>query len=80
MRNYRKENLIFSIKKTYGEIVPGQCKYLVKTNLLSITLTKVSSGTWTQLQFKEDKFKSDKKEDLTDPNGGIMNMMKKMYE
>ena len=52
----------------------------MKTNLVSITLTKKSSGTWTQLQFKEDKFKTDKKEDLSDPNGSIMNMMKKMYE
>lgn len=72
--------MIFSIKKTFGEIIPSQCHYLVKTNLLSITLTKGSSGTWTQLNFKEDKFKADKKEDLSDPNASIMNMMKKMYE
>ena len=52
----------------------------MKTNLLSITLTKKSSGTWTQLNFKEDKFKSDKKEEFSDPNASIMNMMKKMYE
>jgi len=49
--------------------------------LLSITLTKVNSGTWTQLSYKEDKFSSkNEKEDLSDPNASIMNMMKKMYE
>jgi calcyclin binding protein len=32
------------------------------------------------LNFKEDKFKTDKKEDFSDPNASIMNMMKKMYE
>lgn len=53
----------------------------MKTNLLSITLTKVNSGTWTQLQYKEDKFGSkNEKEDFSDPNASIMNMMKKMYE
>jgi calcyclin binding protein len=72
--------LIFAIKPTFGEIIPEQCKYLQKTNLFSITLTKKSSGTWTQLNFKEDKFKADKKEDNADPNASLMNMMKKMYE
>ena len=71
--------MIFAIKPTFGEIIPEQCKYLQKTNLFSITLTKKSSGTWTQLNFKEDKFKADKKEDNADPNASLMNMMKKMY-
>lgn len=53
----------------------------MKTNLLSITLTKVNSETWTQLNFKEDKFSSkNEKQELSDPNASIMNMMKKMYE
>ena len=48
---------------------------------MSITLTKKSSGTLTQLNFKEDKFGlKEKKEDVADPNASIMNMMKKMYE
>lgn len=80
LRGYRKQNLLFSIKQTCGEIIPEQCKYLVKTNLLSITLAKKNSGTWTQLHFKEDKFKTGEKDDFKDPNASIINMMKKMYE
>jgi len=44
-------------------------------------LTKKSSGTWTQLNFKEDKFEKGGSgtDNLKDPNASIMNMMKQMY-
>lgn len=82
LRGYRNQNLIFSIKKLFGEIVPGESKYVLKNNSVTITLVKKENKSWTQLAFKEDKFaKTDKAEEKAeDPGAGIMGMMKKMYE
>lgn len=70
---------MFAIKKTFSPIVPEQSKHLIKSNMIVITLVKQSSGIWSQLNFKEDKFKLPKEEKAEDPNASIMNMMKKMY-
>ncbi|KAF3449934.1 hypothetical protein FNV43_RR06013 [Rhamnella rubrinervis] len=73
-KNYR-----CAIPKLNKEIVPENCKVLVKPNRVVITLIKASKGNWLDLKFKEDKLKPnlDKKQD---PMAGIMDMMKNMYE
>jgi calcyclin binding protein len=73
------------------EIDVSQSKFVIKPNKIIIKLGKVKSGTeswssydsWTQLSSKKSKDKNatgtgGKKKD--DPMGGIMDMMKDMYE
>ena len=54
LRDYRKQNLLFSVKKLCGEIVASDCKYLLKTNSLALVLYKKDSKSWSQLAYKED--------------------------
>lgn len=59
LRDYRKQNLLFSIKKLCGEIVPNDCKYLLKSNSLALVLIKKDSKSWAQLAYKEDSVNLD---------------------
>jgi len=52
LRGYKKQNLIFAIKKLCGEIVPKDCKFVHKNNSITITLTKKDNKSWAQLPFK----------------------------
>lgn len=81
LRGYKGQNYIFSIKKLFAEIIPGDSKYILKNNSLNIVLVKRDNKSWSQISFKEDKLETEKKEEKNeDPQAGIMNMMKKMYE
>ncbi|XP_071715403.1 uncharacterized protein [Rutidosis leptorrhynchoides] len=73
-KNYR-----CAIPKLNQEIVPEKCKVLVKPTKVIITLVKASKGNWPDLHFKEDKFKPSLNKE-SDPMGGIMDLMKNMYE
>ncbi|KAL3826641.1 hypothetical protein ACHAXA_009082 [Cyclostephanos tholiformis] len=69
------------------EIDVTKSKYIVKPNKIIIKLGKVKSGTgtyssydsWTQLTSKKAKDKNVKRS-KDDPMGGIMDMMKDMYD
>jgi calcyclin binding protein len=82
LKGYRGHNHIFSIKKLFAEIVPAESKFLLKNNTLTLVIIKKDNKSWSQLAFKEEKIgaKSEKAEEKEDPQAGIMNMMKKMYE
>ena len=56
IHGYRKLNYIFNIKQLGGKIEPEQSKYLVKTNMITITLIKTDSKKWGDLKYKEDRF------------------------
>ncbi|KAL3772309.1 hypothetical protein ACHAW5_004914 [Stephanodiscus triporus] len=66
----------------------AKSKYIVKPNKIIIKLGKVKSGTgtyssydsWMQLMSKKSKDKTAAKRGKDDPMGGIMDMMKDMYE
>lgn len=73
-KNYR-----CAISKLHKEIVPEQCKIVVKPKRAIITLVKASKGNWLDLHFKEDKLKPNLDKEK-DPMAGIMDMMKNMYE
>ncbi|KAL5997581.1 hypothetical protein ACLOJK_008511 [Asimina triloba] len=73
-KNYR-----CAIPKFNKEIVPDQCKVVVKPNRVIVTLVKASKGNWLDLHFKEDKMKSNLDKEK-DPMAGIMDLMKNMYE
>mmetsp|Transcript_5206 Transcript_5206/g.11620 ORF Transcript_5206/g.11620 Transcript_5206/m.11620 type:complete len:259 (-) Transcript_5206:446-1222(-) len=64
------------------DIVPDDCKTIVKKNKVTIKLKKVkgefSYDHWTTLTSKKGKV--EKKKSAADPMGGIMDMMKDMYQ
>jgi len=77
-KNYRlvKDNLD-------KDIIPDKSKYIIKNNKIVLKLQKVkgeySYDTWSSLISK--KKKSEKEEEKKkDPMGGIMDMMKDMYD
>ncbi|KAE9613647.1 hypothetical protein Lal_00016357 [Lupinus albus] len=73
-KNYR-----CAIPKLNKEITPEKCKILVKPKRVVVTLIKASKGNWSDLHFKEDKLKPSLGKEK-DPMGGIMDLMKNMYE
>ena len=64
------------------DIVPEESKRIVKKDRVTIKLKKVkgeySYDTWNNLTAKKNKVEKQKKKD--DPMGGIMDMMKDMYD
>jgi calcyclin binding protein len=85
LKGYRGQNHIFSIKRLFAQIVPGESKFLLKNNTLTLVIVKKENKSWSQLAFKEEKIggkpeKKEEEEKKEDPQAGIMNMMKKMYE
>lgn len=81
-----KPNLKLTVSPLYKKVVPEQCKYRVRKQTLTITIHKKKSQTWmklkkTALDTKKPKI-SDPKSGKTaeDPNGALMDMMKKMYD
>lgn len=53
----------------------------IKKNLIQLNLIKHDSKHWDQVAYKESPLKQDKMLDKeADPQAGLMNMMKKMYE
>uniref|UniRef100_A0A7N0RFT3 Calcyclin-binding protein n=1 Tax=Kalanchoe fedtschenkoi TaxID=63787 RepID=A0A7N0RFT3_KALFE len=73
-KNYR-----FTIPKLHKEIVPENCKVIVKPTRVIISLLKASKGNWLDLNYKEDKSKPSMDKEK-DPMSGIMDLMKNMYE
>jgi len=57
IRGYKSQNHIFAIKKLFAEIIPADCKYILKNNSITITLIKKENKSWSQIHFKEDKVK-----------------------
>lgn len=78
---YQNKNHRFSVKKLNGSIDTSASKYSQKNNTVIITLKKKSSDHWDQLYYKDKPFKAEKKPEVPeDPQAGLMNMMKKLYE
>eukprot|EP00245_Coleochaete_scutata_P005529 TRINITY_DN19164_c0_g1_i1.p1 TRINITY_DN19164_c0_g1~~TRINITY_DN19164_c0_g1_i1.p1 ORF type:complete len:213 (+),score=70.46 TRINITY_DN19164_c0_g1_i1:146-784(+) len=70
------KNYKFSIPKLNKKIVPERSKVVVKPKRIIVTLKKADRGNWFEL--KEDKIKKPDV-DSKDPMGGIMDLMKNMY-
>lgn len=78
-------NLKLTVQPTYKKIIPDQSKYSVSNEKLTITLQKKKNTSWMKLKKsaidmkkKDDKSSKDKAKE--DPNGALMDMMKKMYD
>eukprot|EP00271_Cylindrocystis_brebissonii_P015496 TRINITY_DN38406_c0_g1_i1.p1 TRINITY_DN38406_c0_g1~~TRINITY_DN38406_c0_g1_i1.p1 ORF type:complete len:258 (-),score=62.44 TRINITY_DN38406_c0_g1_i1:785-1558(-) len=76
-----KKNFRFGIPKLHKAVHPEQCKAVVKPKRIIVTLKKKEKTNWTDLSFKEDKFKPKVSPDGSkDPMAGIMDLMKNMYD
>ncbi|KAG6557975.1 hypothetical protein Mapa_000154 [Marchantia paleacea] len=73
-KNYR-----CAIPKLSKAIIPESCRITVKPKRIIITLRKAEKHTWTDIHYKEDKFKPSQNSDK-DPMAGIMDLMKNMYD
>lgn len=54
LRDYKKTNLIFAIKKLCAPIELETATYLVKKNTICLTMYKKENNHWPQLAYKED--------------------------
>lgn len=78
-------NLKLTVQPTYKKIIPEESKYSVSNERLTISLQKKKKTSWMKLKKsamdmkkKDDKSSKDKAKE--DPNGALMDMMKKMYD
>ena len=80
IHGYENKNWRFTIPKLHSKIKAEKSNIKIKQNYIFVNLAKDGMGVWTELTFSK-KFdplkKLDKKED---PQEGLMNMMKRMYE
>lgn len=78
-KNYRLIN-----ENLEKDIVPAEGRVIVKANKIVIKLTKVkgqySYENWAQLTAKKPRDEVAEKQKSSDPAGGIMDMMKDLYE
>ena len=81
-------NLKLTVSPLHKKILPGECKYSIKRERLTITLIKKKEATWTKPKKSPLATPSKKKEEQQqpdnkakeNPNAALMDMMKKMYD
>jgi len=71
-------NQNYRFSRTLNEITPEECSFKIRPNRIVLALKKKETGHWDKLESKKEK----KKPDISnkDPNAGIMELMKNMYE
>ncbi|KAL3689668.1 hypothetical protein R1sor_015977 [Riccia sorocarpa] len=74
-KNYR-----CAVPRLHKAIVPESCSVVVKPKRIIINLRKAEKNTWSDIHYKEDKFKTPKPSEDKDPMAGIMDLMKNLYE
>eukprot|EP00831_Metopus_contortus_P013516 TRINITY_DN1548_c0_g1_i1.p1 TRINITY_DN1548_c0_g1~~TRINITY_DN1548_c0_g1_i1.p1 ORF type:complete len:222 (+),score=58.95 TRINITY_DN1548_c0_g1_i1:209-874(+) len=80
-KNYRLK--IYPLNK---EILPGNSRFSIKTNMISITMAKNGKEHWDDIKEKKKPFKNPSlgkekgKGKEEDPQASLMNMMKEMYD
>lgn len=78
-KNYRLIN-----ENLEKDIVPNECKTIVKANKIVLKLIKhkgqYSYESWTQLTSKKPRDAAEEAKKKDNPTGGIMDMMKEMYD
>jgi len=88
VENVHGKNYQCHVGFLWNKIIPSESYYKIKTDSILLMLRKAETGkTWafvTEREGKEDKkkkskFDVDKKEEK-DPSGGLMDLMKKMYD
>uniref|UniRef100_A0A0K0EE77 Calcyclin-binding protein n=1 Tax=Strongyloides stercoralis TaxID=6248 RepID=A0A0K0EE77_STRER len=72
----------FILKGLFDKVIPEECDFKQKTDMILITLTKSKKEKWSSVLKLSGKKKSALKDDYdeSNPQESIMNMMKEMYE
>uniref|UniRef100_A0A0N4ZK22 Calcyclin-binding protein n=1 Tax=Parastrongyloides trichosuri TaxID=131310 RepID=A0A0N4ZK22_PARTI len=71
----------FILKGLYGKVIPEECTFKQKTDMILIVLKKAKEDKWsTVLKLGDKKKKMDLDTNETNPEEGIMNLMREMYE
>ncbi|OHT08973.1 hypothetical protein TRFO_22309 [Tritrichomonas foetus] len=78
-------NLKLTVNPLYKKIKPSESTYRIRNQTLTISLAKKKTSSWmklkkTALDKKPKTSPADDKSAKEDPNGALMNMMKKMYD
>ncbi|XP_053993780.1 calcyclin-binding protein-like [Hylaeus volcanicus] len=73
-----------NISKFFKPILPDKCKYRLRDNMITITLTKLEPTSWDDVKYKEpqkpSKLGNDMGESTGDPGQSLMKLMKNLYE
>jgi len=73
-----------TIAKLAGEVKVDSSYSKIKTDMVAVMIAKKNPGKWEGVTEEEKKVKDAKKSKLaaseSDPSGGLMNMMKQMYD
>ena len=78
IQNYRKKNLRLKIEKLEDQIIPEKSSMKIKKNYVILKMTKQNMGKWNQVYYKK-VFNAREHINKKDPQKGLMDMMKKMY-
>ena len=65
-------------REPFAEIIPEKCKYTLSSNRINLFIYKAKEEKWTAYQ-KGKEFKAPKM-NSKDPQAGLMDMMKQMYQ
>ncbi len=78
---YQNKNWRLVIPKLHTKVKKADCTFTLKPNYVIVKLKKNTLGSWTSLK-EEKKFNPVKnvKEGKEDPQKGLMDMMKRMYD
>jgi len=79
IHNLKGKNYKFTISELNKPIDPDQSSFRVRPNKIILTLKKKESDHWPTIFYKEDKLKKPKT-DEQDPQKGLMDIMKNLYE
>eukprot|EP01017_Pseudomicrothorax_dubius_P018141 TRINITY_DN2018_c0_g1_i2.p1 TRINITY_DN2018_c0_g1~~TRINITY_DN2018_c0_g1_i2.p1 ORF type:complete len:214 (-),score=53.59 TRINITY_DN2018_c0_g1_i2:83-724(-) len=82
IHGYQGKNWRMIIRNLCGDIVPGTSELRLKKNSIVLILKKSGTKYWDSLVYKENALKPESlgKDKNEDPQQGLMNMMKKLYE
>ncbi|OHT02929.1 hypothetical protein TRFO_29875 [Tritrichomonas foetus] len=80
-----KPNLKLTVQPLYKKINPSESKYTIRNDRITITLAKKKNTSWMKLKKssldkKPKSSPADNSKAKDDPNGALMDMMKKMYD
>ena len=78
IRDFKGQNWRLRLEPLCKDIDVAECKMQIKSNSITLTLKKHENKHWSDL-IRKDKEKKIPKMD-EDPNMGLMNMMKELYE
>lgn len=78
--DFQQKNFRLFVPKLHSKINPKKSNIKIKQHYIFVNLVKDGAGSWTNIQF-EKKFDALKNMDpKEDPQQGLFNMMKRMYE